>query len=268
MARTRAKGRVDGAVTDSSASESELVIASSSAGEGSAIPSESEGETTRRRASPRKRDTSITTNNATITSNITTSTTKRPFKPARSARKTTNPVSSAAKKRALQAFANDETTSESEDELAINSSTSKLAVAPFSHRDISDSEDDDDERQLETANASQRRIATVDTNTTEDEEEGDETIWVPVRSASQSNGSSLKRKNAPSSSSRRDGSGTPKAGTTGSLSLRQLARQARRILENAMEDDAVHLSLDDKDTLSSFLSCKCGLPFSTPHVHC
>jgi len=100
----------------------------------------------------------------------------------------------------------------------------------------------------------------IDSNaTTDEEEEGDETIWVPVRSASQSNGSvNLKRKNAPSSSSRRDGSdnGTPKPATAGSLTLRQSAREARRIIENAMQDDAVHLSLEDKDTLSNFLNCQ------------
>lgn len=268
MARTRARGRVADDVADSSASESEVVIASSRAGEWSAIPSESEGETTMKRASPRKRETSTTFNTGTSLLDAQPSKTaaKRPFRPARSARKTTQPPSSAAKKRALQAaaaiasFAHDITTSESEDELAITSSSaSRAAVTAFAaagNGDISDSEDDD----FETARATQRMA--TDTNATTDEEEGgDETIWVPVRSASQSNGSSSKRKNAPSSSARRDGSdsGTPKPATTGSPSLRQLARQARRVIENAMQGDAVHLSLEDKDTLSNFLNCKSRL---------
>lgn len=302
MARTRG-GRVraaggggdDGGVSESTASESEVVIASSSAGEGSAIPSESDGEgldKKTRRTSPRKRDTSVISNNDTIaapqiaSSSAASAARKRPFKPARSARKTTQSHSSAAKRRALEVFNasnnnnnnSNDTTSESDDELAITSSAAKRLAAPSSvmpfgnHRDISDSEEDEvhNEMALRAARFTSQRIANDmnATTTDEEEDEGDETIWVPVRSGSQipSNGStsllstSLKRKNPPSSSSsrNRDGSenGTPKPTIAGAPTLRQLAQKARIILENAMHDTSFHLSSQDKDTLSDFLGCK------------
>lgn len=284
MARTRARGRAagnGGGVSESSASESELVIASSSAGEGSAIPSESEGDgETASRTSPRKRETSIMSSTTLTTASTaaqvapsSSAAKKRPFRPARSARKTTQSHSSAAKRRALEAFTNDTaTTSESEDELAIKSSSaSRLATTggfasglPLVNRDISDSEEDEnDVMRIETARVSQRRVVDTNATTTDEEEDGDETIWVPVRSGSQMPGNvslstSLKRKNGPSSSSRRDESenGTPKPTTAGGLSLRQLARKARYILESAMEDTSIHLSSQDKDTLSDFLGCE------------
>lgn len=179
---------------------------------------------------------------------------KRVFKPARSARKTTAPSSSAVSrqrtlptKAAMNAFAESSLSDAASDSDALSESEAEetqYQTAP-TYNNHSNNKGQKRKRPSEVTRKNGKARARSIELKDEDEDDGnDTTMWVPVDS--------------PEDDDEEEDEDEP-ATTDPNI----LAREARIIIERAFKGDFIRLSKKKRSTLSSFLHCKFDLPYLT-----
>lgn len=166
---------------------------------------------------------------------------KRVFKPARSARKTTAPSSSASRQRtlptkaAMNAFADSslsDAASDSDALLESEAEETQYQTAP-TYNNINDNGQKRKRSSEVTRKNGKGRARSIELKDEDEDDGNDTTVWVPVDSPEDDD--------------------EDEAATT---DPKTLAREARNIIERAFKGDFIHLSKKKRSTLSSFLHCK------------